>query len=130
MVLLLRYGSTWREKANAKYGYPAREDERPNPFWPVAESESGDAAGPVIVEDREGDARVSASADDEHHDEKHEEPGQLVKATGLLPKRGPTMGRAGRAGGPSHRAQGDLPPVEEVLSRTVSLSSASVHGGG
>lgn len=81
-------------------------------------------------EERHGEkSKISDGGGHEH--ERSDEPGHLVPAPALR-----TAGRRGTMGGSGDgrlsrqsSLKGDLPPVEQVLSRTVSLSNASVHGG-
>ena len=65
--------------------------------------------------------------DHEHEHEHSDEPGHLISAPALKnfkTTKGATTGLARTSS-----AKGDMPPVEEVLRRTVSLSGASAHGG-
>jgi hypothetical protein len=103
MLAVIRWGHSWRERANEMYGYR-----------PGAADEKHDAA-PTSK-----DEEAAVSSDHEGaHDEHSDRPGSLVA---LNPTRRPALERG--------NSRGELPAVGEVLKRTASLSGASVHGGG
>ncbi|EIW69837.1 hypothetical protein TREMEDRAFT_13217, partial [Tremella mesenterica DSM 1558] len=121
ILLMLKYGTAWREKANAKYGIQPRDGERPNPYWPIESVESVDKVHSVDFVDSTSEKMdvEKESESDQHHDEQHEEPSRLLPRVEM---KNPRSGR-------DRDTRVEMPAVEEVLRRTVSLSGASVHGG-
>ncbi|ORY35815.1 major facilitator superfamily domain-containing protein [Naematelia encephala] len=105
LVLVIRYGHKWREAADKAYGVP--------------NSAPADTIAPEnkLHQQSTGDSHSHHEREEAHHGE----PGELVAAKKGVGKR-PMIER-------SHSRR-SMPGVEEVLSRTVSLSGASVHGGG
>ncbi|WVR08471.1 hypothetical protein IAU60_005526 [Kwoniella sp. DSM 27419] len=127
LFLCERYGDKWREAANKRYGMTKRE----------ADEEHVDAGT-----DEESAARVDGDpsptdrkSEESHHGEHDEHPAQLErKGTEGKAGRQRAMSGSSRIGARPELARretkGEMPPVTQVLSRTVSLSGASVHGGG
>lgn len=117
LLLTLRYGHIWREKANVKYGMEVAEDEKHG----------------VELEKVEGDVERGMSAE---HEDENEHPGHLITSPPLRGHRKNTVSNVEAGRGTITRSdsvrtgKGEMPPVQEVLKRTVSLSGASVHGGG
>jgi hypothetical protein len=128
MIATIRWGERWRETANEKHGYHQQSnDERHGESASATGSASG--SGSKDEEVSLGDRSNShPELDDDHHDHDHDDhdhtdrPGSLV-ALNPAPRR-PAVERANSG------SRGELPPVGEVLKRTVSLSGGSVHGGG
>lgn len=119
LLLTIRYGHHWRERANKRYGYDTISEDEKHP--PSIRGEEGVDIDIVKAEAEAGE-RVVVDEDDTHTD---------------LPQRprAPTM-RGGKglervASGKlsRQRSAGSLPDVREVLHRTASVT-ASVHGGG
>lgn len=119
LLLTIRYGHHWREKANKRYGYDTiSEDEKHPPSIRGTETD-----GDIVKAEEEAGERVVVDEDDAHTE---------------LPKRplASTL-RGGKglervASGTKlarQRSQGSLPDPRDMLHRTTS-TTASVHGGG
>lgn len=113
----IRWGHVWREKADAKHG-----------IIPAADTQHTNSV------DEEAKLGEKSRTSDSHEHESAEEPGHLVPAPALRSVgRRDTVGESALRGGTKLARQGsarsEMPPVEEVLKRTVSLSQASLHGG-
>jgi hypothetical protein len=129
---VLKWGHIWREIADKKYGYV-----------PPADSRQVQAKTPS--EEEKDIAERSRHSDPDHEHEHKDQPGTLLPAPALrstgrrntlntaMPGQQTTGAGAGSGDGGrlsrQNSARSDMPPVEEVLRRTVSLSKASVHGG-
>ncbi|KAK4688268.1 ABC-2 type transport system permease protein, partial [Tremellales sp. Uapishka_1] len=101
-----RYGDKWREAANTRYGMTVK----------TADEEKVVSSG----DDEESRVGSKEGGGEEEHD--GDEPGQLVSPDSKEKNaRRKTLSR--------HSSRKDLPTVDEVLRKTVSLT-ASVHGGG
>lgn len=117
MLITIRYGHIWREKANLKHAY--NNDN--------SDEKHDDKSSPSELEkEKDEEAAISSASSDGHHDEHHDTPGSLVALNPGKVGRGKDRLDLSR----TSSSRTELPDVEEVLKRTVSLGGASVHGGG
>lgn len=116
----------WREKADAKYGPPATSISQQNA---QAEHELNSASEKAPSSDN----RLNSHDSEREHEHEHkDEPGHLRSMPVGGGRRATLTGGTLNGGTRLTRqnsTKGEMPPVQEVLKRTVSLSSASVHGG-
>ncbi|BEJ01175.1 hypothetical protein CcaverHIS631_0510320 [Cutaneotrichosporon cavernicola] len=135
ILATMRWGEAWREAAAAHLNeIPVAEDGAK----PIVQSEEKVGGAVDVPEsskekneqttEKGASRRPSAGSDNEHHDERHEEPGVLPTAIKRNRTRGNTIGGGGLARASSRHSTKSLPTVGEVLQRTVSISGASVHG--
>jgi hypothetical protein len=112
--LTLRYGHIWREKANAKHGVIVSADEQ----HPPKESRTKDVEA------------AHSTREVEEHEKNHDDgdiPSNLVSVPPLRTGKAVKDGNAVRPDISRQSTRNDMPGVQEVLKRTVSLSGASVH---
>ncbi|KAK8850375.1 hypothetical protein IAR55_004293 [Kwoniella newhampshirensis] len=125
--LLYRYGDKWREAANARYGITKKEADEERVDKGKDEEEAISSQERSTIERASEDEKI----------------GELKRITSTRTtrsvKRSVVGGGGGSTGGgarptpltrASTRTGADMPPVHEMLKRTVSLGGASVHGGG
>ncbi|WWD08489.1 hypothetical protein V865_006601 [Kwoniella europaea PYCC6329] len=127
LYLLYKYGDRWREKANMKYGITSREaDEERVESGKDEESAVREHERSQSVIERKD--TLTASSEEIGTD--------TVQNQNQEEKVGEIIARPNKSSGPrsgiriTRTNTNDLPNVEQVLKRTVSLSGQSVHGGG
>jgi MFS family permease len=137
IVATIRWGEGWRESAAVRLKEVQVAEDGGKPLPQVEEkAEVAEVDVPEATAERreptteKGPSRRQSAGSDEHHDERHEEPGHLPTAIKRSRTRGNTVGGGGGlARASSRQSTKSLPTVGEVLQRTVSISGASVHGG-
>jgi hypothetical protein len=114
-----------RERANVRYGMTSKEadEERVD-----AGKEEDPELASTTLGAKNAEAPISPSTTSGRAEHENEDPGHLV-SPGMVVGKGRAMGKPPI---PLVRqsTKGSLPPVDQVLKRTVSLGGASIHGGG
>ena len=150
--LVIHKGEGWREAANKRYGYVLKGGDMADGARPTdveAPANATTDVQPIEAEIRDEKqlqqqerqfSTISAQKGaHSEHEEAHGEPGLLVsppapkskaQRAGPGPGPGPSLDGGADLTRQGSRMSGVMPPVGEVLARTVSLSGVSVHGGG
>ncbi|WVF68151.1 hypothetical protein IAT40_002914 [Kwoniella sp. CBS 6097] len=139
--LLYRYGDKWREAANRRHGVTKRQadeekiDEGRDEEGVIGGGDGGLSDG----QDHQqlGTASTIERVSEGGDKESHEHPGPISSAldrerSHSKKNKSQVTSRPEIINVRGHRSmsRGEMPPVEQVLKRTVSLSGTSVHGGG
>ncbi|WVQ95702.1 hypothetical protein IAU59_002801 [Kwoniella sp. CBS 9459] len=141
--LLYRYGDKWREAANRRHGVTRRQADEEKV------DDGRDEEGVIGGGDGAQGGQLATTSTierafvEESGEESHEHPGPIPVPLTLhrshskkqMKTKTKSTAQERVAGRPElaiHRqmSRGEMPPVEQVLKRTVSLSGTSVHGGG
>nr|XP_019051257.1 dityrosine transporter [Kwoniella bestiolae CBS 10118]OCF30187.1 dityrosine transporter [Kwoniella bestiolae CBS 10118] len=124
LYLLYKYGDKWRENANRRYGITARQaDEERVEGGKDEESAVVDHTHQSMIERKD---EVNAATEQGGS-------GLDLERSRSTPKAKIAEGKSSTHktdDGLKRKSTRDLPNVEQVLKRTVSLSGQSVHGGG
>ncbi|WWD20555.1 hypothetical protein CI109_105031 [Kwoniella shandongensis] len=122
LYLLYRYGDKWREAANVRYGITKKEADE--------ERTDGGKDEEEAVRGESTISRVPSAEDVEHENEKVGEIQRNPSTRASNLTRARSSSRPTPLSRVSTRKGEEMPPVKEMLKRTVSLGGASVHGGG
>ena len=109
LMVTMKWGEGWREKANEKYHYEGTPEDCRRPVASITSSTT----------------KIGSDNGSDHGED--DDVGHLPASVPLTERRGR---RSGAEQGNVAETEPQMPPVHEVLKRTVSLSGASVHGGG
>ncbi|ORX41175.1 major facilitator superfamily domain-containing protein [Kockovaella imperatae] len=121
VLATLKWGDQWRESANEKYHYEGTPADCRRPDGALSATEVIEKPGPGMPADKS----TPLSNDSDHGED--EEVGHLPLSTNRRSQQVTATQRSVPRGTVSDI---QMPPMHEVLSRTVSLSGASAHGGG
>ncbi|WRT70535.1 uncharacterized protein IL334_007533 [Kwoniella shivajii] len=138
--LLCKYGDKWRENANMKYGITSKQadEERVDNGEDEESAIKNESDITATTTNTNPTGTSCGDGDLIDNQEKIENPIELDRIQSTTarnkirpgPGPGPGLNGTGIRRNTSTRHKGELPNVEQVLKRTVSLSGASVHGGG
>ncbi|WWC72432.1 uncharacterized protein I206_106394 [Kwoniella pini CBS 10737] len=122
LMLLYKYGDKWREKSNLKYCINVNVKKEEKEEEETIEIKGKDEES-NISSNNQNNQIIRKSNEDEINDE---HPIELEKIKNNTTTRPSHIKRQNS----NNKNKKELPNVEQVLKRTISLSGASVHGGG
>lgn len=117
LLAVIKWGHIWRQKTNLKQGIGSPDDERSPPDQTDPTPEACDVEKAQAQDHTTSRPRPERmKEDDEIETESEREAREAREPVGDMSPR-------------ARQGQGEMPPVRVVLSRTISLSQASAHGG-